>query len=403
MKSAFPLCVSMALLVGCISGPDDPSASPRGASPSSSQPAAATNGVVGAASTQDDPLVKPYGDIDGKTVSEYTLTNANGLVLKVLDYGCIVTELHVPGKDGAPVDVVLGSADLDLYRTNSPYFGAMVGRCANRIANAKFTLDGKEHQLAANNGAHSLHGGEIGFDKVIWRADRKSPGEIVFSYESKDGEEGYPGKLSVRVSYRLTPGNAFAIKTTATTDAPTVCNIAHHTYWNLDGHDAGKNSDHQLKLFCDQYTPVDDTLIPTGEFKGVAGTALDFREFKPMGRDLDAVGGDPVGYDHNFVVRGYDPAKPDSLIDVATVKAAKTGIQMHITANQPGVQFYSGNFMNGHPGKGGASYQQHEAFCLETQLFPDSVNKEGVAGWHSAILRPGQTYSHEMVHTFSAP
>lgn len=341
--------------------------------------------------------MKTFAVKDGETVHEYTLTNANGAELKVINYGCIVTSLKVPDRDGTLVDVALGHDNLKSYENDSPYFGCMVGRNGNRIANAAFKLDGKTYALAANNGEHSLHGGEKGFDKVVWLASALSPQKIKFFYDAKDGEEGFPGNLSAEVTYELTDDNAFNILVRATTDAPTICNIVHHSYWNLEGHNAGKIYDHDMQIFADNYTPVDDTLIPTGQIAPVAGTALDFRSPKRIGQDIQKVGGDPVGYDHNFVVNGTK----NQLRPVAKVSAPKSGIVMEIEANQPGVQFYTGNFLEGHSGKEGADYQQHEGFCLETQLYPDSANKEGLEGWPSAILRPGTTYEHRMNHKFS--
>jgi len=338
-----------------------------------------------------------FAELDGKTVTEYTLKNANGCQLKVLDYGCIVTSLTVPGRDGNMVDVALGHDNLTSYQEDSPYFGAMVGRCGNRIANATFSLDGKDYALAANNGDHSLHGGVKGFDKKIWKAQMNGDNEITFTLNSPDGDEGFPGALTVRTTYKLTDNNEFNIVTRATTDAPTICNVVHHSYWNLEGHDAGKIYDHELQLFAAKYTPGDETLIPTGKIAPVAGTALDFTSPKKIGKDLQAVGGDPVGYDHNFVVDG----RPRKLRPVAKVVAPKSGVVMEIEANQPGVQFYTGNFMEGHKGKNNADYQQHEGFCLETQFYPDSANKQGVEGWPSVVLRPGDTYTHRMNHKFS--
>jgi len=341
--------------------------------------------------------MRPFATHDGKTVTEYTLTNANGCELKVIDYGCIVTHLRVPNKAGELVDVALGHDNLKSYQDDSPYFGAMVGRCGNRIANATFDLDGNTYHLAANNGDHSLHGGEVGFDKVVWEAEMEGDNKITFKHHSSDGNEGFPGALDATVTYTLTDDNSFNIVTRAKADKPTICNIVHHSYWNLEGHDAGKIYDHELQLFASKYTPGDETLIPTGKIVPVAGTPLDFTTAKKIGKDLQAVGGEPVGYDHNFVVDG----RPRKLRSVARVVAPGSGIVMEISANQPGVQFYTGNFMEGHKGKSGADYQQHEGFCLETQFYPDSANKQGVEGWPSAVLRPGDTYVHRMNHAFS--
>jgi aldose 1-epimerase len=330
-------------------------------------------------------------------VELYTLTNLNGLMLKVATYGAIVTELHVPDRHGKLADVVLGFEDLDGYVKSSPYFGATVGRVANRIRDAKFELAGKKYPLVANNPPHHLHGGTRGWDKVVWSAlERQSPDGpgLELSYVSKDGEEGYPGTVSARVVYTLTNANELRIEMQATTDQTTLVNLAHHSYWNLNGHDAGPITDHELTLFADNYTPGDPA-VPTGVVKPVKGTPFDFTEPKLIGQDLPATGGTPLGYDHNWVVNG----DPGTLRPVARVRAPKSGRVLTLDADQPGVQFYSGNFLDGSAVGKGATYTRHSGLCLETQKFPNAIN---VPAWaKQVILEPGQTYRHTMVHRFS--
>lgn len=338
-----------------------------------------------------------WGTVDGKPVKLYTLTNSNGLVMKVTDYGAIITELHVPDRDGNLADIVLGFDDLDGYLAGHPYFGAVAGRCANRIANGKFELDGKSYELATNDGPNHLHGGIKGFDKYIWSAETidtdEGPG-IRLTRTSPDGEEGYPGEVEATVTYVLTNQDELKITMEATTDAPTVVNLAQHTYWNLGGHDSGEIVDQVAQLHASRYTPVDETLIPTGEQAEVAGTPFDFTTPKPIGRDLKAAGGTPIGYDHNFVVDG----DPVTLRPVAVVHDPKSGRQLELLADKPGVQFYTGNFLDGtNVGKGGAVYRQYNGFCLETQNFPDSIHQPE---WPSVVLRPGEGYRHRMVVKF---
>jgi aldose 1-epimerase len=331
-------------------------------------------------------------------VKLFTLTNANGLVLKVTNYGTIVTELHVPDKAGRMADVVLGFEAVEGYQKGSPYFGATVGRVANRIRDARFQLEGKEYQVAANDGAHHLHGGVKGWDKVLWSAtpvETPNGPRIEFTYVSKDGEEGYPGTVNAQVVYTLTNENEFVIDMHATTDKTTIVNMAHHTYWNLGGFAAGPITDHELQLFADQYTPG-DPMVPTGVIEPVKGTPFDFTTPKRIGKDLAAAGGTPVGYDHNFIVNG----EPHAMRPVARVKDPKSGRVMTLEANQPGVQFYSGNFLDGKTTGKGVAYAQHTGLCLETQKFPNSI---GIPAWKvEVVLKPGQTYSHTMIHRFTA-
>lgn len=338
----------------------------------------------------------PFGRApDGTPVDLYTLRNARGVTVKVMTYGCLITEIHTPDRNGRLGDIVLGFDNLDSYLKGHPYFGCVVGRYANRIANARFTLDGRTYTLAANDGPHALHGGRKGFDKVVWAAEPLTvPGGVAvrFSYTSPDGEEGYPGNLKVRVTYTLTDDNELRMDYEAVTDKPTVVNLTNHTYWNLAG--GGDIYGHELTLHADHFTPVDATLIPTGEIAPVAGTPMDFTRSKPIGRDLKQLTNKPQGYDHNFVLRGGG----GKLAPCATVYEPRTGRLLEVWTDQPGVQFYSGNFLDGTlTGKGGQVYRQHHGFCLETQHFPDSPNQPQ---FPSVVLRPGQVYRTTTVHKF---
>ncbi len=340
----------------------------------------------------------PFGQTpDGTPVDLYTLKNRQGMVCKVMTYGAIITEVHVPDRQGHYDDVVLGFDNLDGYLQGHPYFGAIVGRVANRIAQGKFTLNGKTYTLATNNPPNHLHGGIKGFDKVVWQAESVQLTDGVgvrFTYLSQDGEEGYPGNLKVEVAYMVTDNNELRIDYRATTDQDTPVNLTNHSYWNLAGPEHGDILDHVMMINADQYTPVDETLIPTGELKPVAGTPMDFRQPTAIGARLDQVGGNPVGYDHNYVVNGGG-----KLALVARVDEPTTGRQMDVLSTQPGVQFYTGNFLDGKlTGKKGVVYRQHQGFCLETQHFPDSVNHPN---FPSTILKPGETYAQTTVYRFS--
>lgn len=357
---------------------------------------------------------EPYGklpaskDKDGKTipaatVTEYTLINKNGLVLKCLDYGTIITELHVPDKTGKMADVVLGFDKLDGYLKGHPYFGANVGRCANRIGNAKFSLDGKEYTLTKpDQGPHTLHGGKSGFDKKLWRGEKlfdiTGPG-VKFVYISPDGEEGYPGRLIVAVSYMLNDNNELVIDYRATTDKPTVCNLAHHSYFNLAGQNSGTILDQEATILAKNYTPGDDTLIPTGKIEPVAGTPFDFTKPKAMGKDLEKAGGKPVGFDLNYVLDKGTTIRPEL---AARVTDPKSGRVLEVFTTEPGLQFYTGNFLDGsNVGKVGAVYKQYSGFCLEPQKFPDSINKPDWKEKSNPILKPGETYKQTTIYRFS--
>jgi aldose 1-epimerase len=339
----------------------------------------------------------PFGRQDDTPVQLYTLTNKNGLVAKITNYGAIVTELHLPDRTGKLADVVLGFESLEGYLAGHPYFGAIVGRVANRIGNAEFRLEGTRYRLAANDKPHHLHGGTKGWDKVVWTAktaDTADGPSIELTLVSKDGDEGYPGTVTARTVYTLTHNNELKVEMQATTDRTTLVNMAHHSYWNLAGHDSGTVLDHELTLYADRYTPG-TPMVPNGRVLAVTGTPFDFTMGKRIGRDLKEAGGNPSGFDHNFVVNG----EPNQRRPVARLKDPKSGRVMTVAADQPGVQFYTGNFLDGsHKGKG-ATYVQYAGLCLETQKFPNAIN---IPDWQNqVILRPGQPYRHMMVHTFS--
>jgi len=331
---------------------------------------------------------------DGKDVDLYALTNANGLKAEIMTYGGIVRTLEVPDRNGNLGDIVLGYDSLDEYIENNPYFGALVGRCGNRIAKGKFTLDGVEYTLATNNGPNHLHGGIKGFDKVVWDAEPiedKTGVGLKLTYLSRDGEEGYPGNLKCTVIYMLTNDNELKVSYEAETDKATVLNLTHHSYFNLAGHDSGDILAHELMLTADNFTPVDEGLIPTGEIKPVKGTLMDFTRPMPIGARIDQVKG---GYDHNFVLNNSG----GSLALAASVYEPKSGRLMEIFTTEPAIQFYSGNFLDGSNKGKGAVYNKHNGFCLETQHFPDSPNKPQ---FPSVLLEPGKKYMQLTVYKFS--
>lgn len=343
-----------------------------------------------------------YGKMpDGKAVKIYTLTNKNGLIAKVTEYGAILVSMETPDKAGKIADITHGYDALAGWLTNKSYFGATVGRFGNRIKDGKFTLDGKEYALATNNSPGgvpcALHGGLRGFDKVLWSGKITDGNAVEFTYVSKDGEEGYPGNLTVTVTYALNDDNELSWDAKASTDAPTILNIVQHTYWNLSGDPTTTILDHILTLSADGYLPTDKGLIPTGEIAPVAGTPLDFTKPTAIGDRVDddfealKMGG---GYDHAWVLRkgaGMHPA--------ATVVDPKSGRQMSILTNQPAIQFYSGNFLDGSDvGKNGVKYARRTALALETEGFPDSPNKPA---FPSPVLRPGERYEHKMIFKFS--
>jgi aldose 1-epimerase len=343
-----------------------------------------------------------FGKADGQNVEIYVLTNRNGLEAKIITYGGALVSLKVPDRNGRFDDVVLGYDNLDSYLKGTSFFGALIGRYGNRIANGRFTLNGKEYKLATNNGANHLHGGIKGFDKVVWTAEpiRTSNGVgLKLSYLSRNGDEGYPGTLSVSVIYRLTDQNELKIDYSATTDQDTVVNLTHHSYFNLAGHGNGDVLAHELMINADRFTPVDAGLIPTGDLRAVNSTPFDFRQPMAIGsrigeRDEQLKFGN--GYDHNWVLNG----KPGILRQAAKVSEPKTGRVMEVWTTEPGMQFYTGNFLDGSQiGKGGKAYQFRYGFCLETQHYPDSPNK---SAFPSTVLKKGGIYRSSTVYRFSA-
>ncbi len=345
--------------------------------------------------TSPSASAEPFGKTpDGQPVTFHTLANGKGMSVSLMDHGATVVNLIVPDRHGTPGDVALGFDRVEPYFTRSPYFGATVGRYGNRIARGTFQLDGKTYHLATNNHGNSLHGGDKGFDKQMWQAEKlagTSPA-IRFSRTSPDGEEGYPGKLEVAVTFTLTDKNELRISYEASTDQPTVLNLTNHNYFNLAGAGSGTILRHLLTIHSGTITPVDAHLIPTGKFQPVDGTPWDFRQAKAIGTDLRAAGGDPIGYDHNYVL--------DQGAAVAVeVFDPESGRLMTVATDQPGVQFYSGNFLDGTVvGKGGQAYPQYAAFCLETQHFPDSPNQPA---FPSTVLRPGEVFRSTTVYAFA--
>lgn len=353
--------------------------------------------------TKTSILKEAWGQLpDGQKVSLFTLKNAKGMEVKISDYGGLITHWTAPDKDGKYEDVVLGYDSLAGYLKASPFFGALVGRYGNRIANAKFTLDGKTYNLLQNNGPNHLHGGKIGFDKVIWKTEELQDGRngLKLNYVSKDGEEGYPGNLNVEITYVLTDDNALEINYTATTDKPTVVNLTQHSYFNLTG---GKTDHlgHEVMINANHFLPVDKTLIPTGELKAVKGSVFDFTTPKTIGKGIDDTTDEQIkvggGYDHCWVL---NQPKKDSLVLAASAYEPTTGRFMEVFTTEPGVQFYTGNFLDGSiTGKNGVVYKKRYGFCFETEHFPDSPNQKE---FPSVVVRPGETYKTTTIYKFSS-
>lgn len=347
----------------------------------------------------------PFGTTaNGQVVDTYTLTNANGISVTLISYGGTITSLRVPDRNGEMKNVVLGFNDLADYETKSPYFGCITGRCANRIAKGKFTLDGKEYAVAVNDGTNALHGGINGFDNQVWTGraiERDGAQGVEFSYLSPDGEEGYPGNLQSTVTYLLTDDNALHIEYTATTDAPTIVNLTNHSYFNLAGEGTSSIFDHILMLNADRYTPTDAGLIPTGELAPVAGTPFDFRQPKAIAAGQRSSHEQIVqakGYDHNFVIN-RDSQSDKSLTLAARMYEPSSGRIMEVLTTEPAIQFYAGNFLDATlVGSGGHLYRQSDAFALETQHFPDSPNQPD---FPSIVLRPGETYQTTTIYKFT--
>lgn len=389
-----------ALFAGC-----DRSDAPPSTDKSAAAPAAGPSAEVAeAASTAVKANVTraPFGAApDGTNVELFTMTNAGGMQVQATNYGGAVTSIKVRDRSGALGDVALGFTSMEGYRDNSPYLGVVVGRYANRIAGAQFKLDGRTYKLPANDGPNTLHGGVKGFDKVVWKAEPfERPGEVgvVLTHVSPDGDQGFPGTLSARVTYTLTDRNEFAIDYHATTDKTTVVNLTQHTYFNLAGEGSGPVLDHQLMLNADRYSPVDSKLIPAAEPANVDGTPFDFRTAHAIGERINA--DHPQlkfgkGYDHNFVINRQN----DELVLAARVEEPTTGRVMEVHTTEPGVQLYTGNHLDGKlMGKAGKAYGERGGLCLETQHFPDSPNKPS---FPSTTLKPGEEYRSRTVYAFS--
>ena len=345
------------------------------------------------------PIKEIVGQVDGKDVLSYTLTNSNGMIARIISYGAIVTHLIVPDKDGTFEDVVLGFSDAksywtEPYKSNCCYLGAIVGRYGNRIAKGKFTVDGNEYSLATNNGPNHLHGGIKGFDKVVWDSEgletEQGPA-VKLSYLSADGEEGYPGNFRIEVIYTLTNNNELQIDYKGNVDKPCPVNITHHGYFNLSGGAAKSILDHEVQIYAHRYNVVDETLIPTGELRPVYNTPMDFNQALKIGSRINEVEG---GYDHNYVLS----KEKDKFAIIARIREPESGRIMEVYCSEPGVQFYTGNFLDGIlTGKGGVKYNKNWGFCLETQHFPDSPNQ---FDFPSVLLNPGADYGYRTVYKF---
>jgi aldose 1-epimerase len=363
--------------------------------------------AVSASSASCTPTItkEAWGSVDGDTVDRYTLKNCNRMEVKILTYGGILQWISVPDRRNRTANVTLGFDNLDDYVERNPYFGCITGRYANRIALGEFTLDGTTYSLPINNPPNSLHGGDVGFDKRIWAATPRKTSSTVgleLTYTSPDGEEGYPGTLETTVTYTLTKKNQIVMDYHATTDAPTIVNLTNHAYWNLAGEGTGAIYDHVLELRADRYTPVDETLIPTGDIDPVAGTPLDFTKPTAIGARIRNDFEQLVigrGYDHNWVLKRRSPTDT-SLILAARVREPSSGRVLSIFTTEPGIQFYSGNFLDGTlVGTSGNMYRQGDGFALETQHYPDSPNHPD---FPSTVLRPGQEYETQTIYQFSA-
>lgn len=402
-RKSFSVAMLLLLLSGC--GPvPQPAASP------SAQTAAAT--PAASAATTDPHTMKQnnhaalswqskvFGQLpDGREVTLVTLKNNHGVELDVINYGGIITRLITPDATGKPGDIVLGYDNLSQYLDNNPYFGAIIGRFGNRIAKGQFAIDGKSYQLATNDGDNHLHGGVQGFDKKLWQMQPFQQADSVgveLSYLSPDGEEGYPGNLQVKVIYTLTNNNELQMQFQATTDQTTPVNLTQHSYFNLAG--AGSILEHQLEIPAAQITPVGAGLIPTGELQAVAGTPFDFRTAKAIGRDIEVEDAQlklGLGYDHNFVLKA---TVDDSLVLAGRVLEPTSGRVLEVWTDEPAVQFYSGNFLDGSLTGKGVHYGHRSGFCLEPQHYPDTPNQ---STFPSTLLKPGETYSAQIVYRFS--
>jgi aldose 1-epimerase len=366
--------------------------------------AAGTGALSGKTKGKTGSMIKKelFGKLaDGSEAYLYTLKNASGMTVQITNYGATIVSISVPDRNGKFADVALGYDSLGRYIDGTVYFGGIAGRYANRIAKGRFTLDGKIYQATLNDGPNTLHGGKIGFNKVLWTAEplETSKGHALkLTYVSKDGEEGFPGTVTIITTYTLTKDNSLRIDFTGTTGKTTILNVCNHSYFNLTGDPAKTILDHELVINADKYTPVDSTLIPTGELASVAGTPFDFRKMTPIGSRINDNNEQLKickGYDLNWVLNGYDK----KVRKVAELYDSSTGRVLDVLTDQPGIQFYSGNFLNGTDiGKGGVKYQFRTGLALETQLYPDSPNEPK---FPSPTLKPGQTYKQTTIYKFS--
>jgi aldose 1-epimerase len=359
-------------------------------------------GLLLAGITSAEVTVSDFGKTsNGTLVKQYTITNGNGVTIKLIDLGATLREWHVPDRNGQPADVVFGFNDPSGYASkDNGYFGHTIGRVGNRIGGAKFTLDGKEYKLAANDGPNTLHGGaKRSLDKVVWKGEpfKNASGEgVVFTYTSPDGEEGFPGNLKCKVTYTLTDKDEVRIDYEATTDKATPVNLTNHTYFNLSGAGSPTINNHEVMIAADNYTPVDDALIPTGQIAPVAGTPFDFREFHAIGERVEQLNDKPgKGYDHNFALNNQS----GKLALAAKVRDPQSGRVLTVSTTEPGLQFYGGNFLNGVKGKGGKTYAHRSGLCLETQHYPNAINEPKFA---SIVLEPGETYKSTCVYQITA-
>jgi aldose 1-epimerase len=338
--------------------------------------------------------ILPFGQTGSGVARLFVLTNTNGLTARITDYGATLVELHAPDREGRFADVTAGFEDVAGYQgQENPYFGATIGRVANRIAGASFILDGETYRLAANNGPHHLHGGASrSLDKVLWGVKEGAGSDIGFLYRSPDGEEGYPGNLEVAVAYTLTEADELRLDYWAAADRATPVNLTNHSYWNLAGHGAGSILDHELMLRAHRYTPTDELLIPTGDIAPVEGTPFDFTRPRRIGERIAEVAAPAGGYDHNFVLD-----EGGGLKLAARLREPLSGRTLEVHTTEPGLQFYSGNFLSGEHGKGGVRYQRHGLLCLEAQHFPDALHHPD---FPSIVLRPGEVYRQTTVYRF---
>lgn len=354
--------------------------------------AACSENETETSSNQTDIVKEEFGQLnDGRTAHLFTLTNENGIEARITNYGGIIVSLKTPDQDGIFENIVLGFDNLDYYLGEHPYFGALIGRYGNRIANGEFVLNGTEYQLSVNDGDHHLHGGMQGFDKVLWDTEIIDDQTLKLAYVSEDGEEGYPGRLDVTATYRLTDDDELRLTFEATTDKATPVNLTAHSYFNLTGNPANTVLDHELKLHADRYTPASADLIPAGDIEPVEGTPFEFTNFETIGSRIDDV---PGGYDHNFVTNNTD----GDVVLQAEVREQETGRTLRVLSSEPGIQFYSGNFLDGTlTNEDNIKLEKHSGFCLEPQHFPNSPNE---SGFPSTILNPGETYRAVIAYQF---